>query len=174
MFCRFSLMSLMLLLVCRNQHLVIWWLMSVKIFCSLQRRNWSSLKKELLCSVVTKEAGILDVTSIQISSKLAGKCCDLKRKPVASWRANLPTVLDGLLVSAGGKPGFDGSPRKSIVATERWWQLHQFRTTHFLCCSKEFSKIRNYQSIIKSGYLMEHLCETIELQRGFFCPSPLK
>lgn len=74
--------------VCLQERttLVILWLTLVKIFCSLYRRNWSSLKKELLGSFVTKEAGILDVTSIQISSKSAGKCCDLKRKPVTSWR----------------------------------------------------------------------------------------
>lgn len=85
----FCLVSLMLLFVCRNKHLVIWWLMFAKIFCSLQRMNWS-LKKELLGSFITKETGILDVTSIQISSKFSGKCCDLKRKPATSWRANLP------------------------------------------------------------------------------------
>jgi len=44
---------------------------------------------------------------------------ETSHKPVSAVQGtDLPTVSDGLLVSAGEKAGFDGSPGKSIMANE--------------------------------------------------------
>lgn len=105
-------------------------------------------------------------------------CFDLKRRQVTSWWTwlweQISSASDGLLASVGEKTGFDGSPRKSIMANECWWQLYKFRATDFLCFNKDSAWSETTSASFNFGHLIEQLCVTIELQRGFFHPSALK
>lgn len=80
---------------------------------------------------------------------------------------DLPTVSASLLVSAGEKAGFDGSPRKSIMANECWWQLHKFRPTDFSCCNKNSARSETTRASLNLDIWWSSFVEQLNFREAF-------